>query len=329
VTVRDLRDDDGSLVERLIAHYPFKPYRHYRVWSRVKQDAIMAAEVTRARSTPGAWGIVVGEGDAAAVALVRPLEWDSRFFGLPMARLDWILRGPRAEDGTIAAAVRGVVGRLAAEGVRHVTARVDVGDMAAVSALEAAGFRLMDALVTYFTHPRREPPTVVRELGRIRPFEPGDAEEVLEITAEAYADFRGRFHLDPHLPKGRAQAMYLEWARQCCAGRMADRVAVAENGRGGLLGWASTRRVEPASSVGGITLWNGTLGACRRDSPGAYAGLIRSLAATNHAAGEVTETQTQNHNVATVRILDAVGAKYVRGDYTFHAWLGSHSSTIG
>ena len=42
----------------------------------------------------------------------------------------------------------------------------------------------------------------------------------------------------------------------------------------------------------------------------------------NFAAGEVTETQTQNHNIATVRIYDAVGARYVRGDYTFHAWLG-------
>ncbi len=53
------------------------------------------------------------------------------------------------------------------------------------------------------------------------------------------------------------------------------------------------------------------------------------MAAANHAAGEVTETQTQNHNIATVRILDAVGAKYGRGDYTFHAWLGSQPSMSG
>jgi hypothetical protein len=103
---------------------------------------------------------------------------------------------------------------------------------------------------------------------------------------------------------------------------MADRVVVADNGHGGLHGWASTKRVEPASTAGGITLWAGSLGACRRDKPGAYGGLIRSLAAVNHAAGEVTETQTQNHNVATVRVYDAVGARYVRADYTFHAWLG-------
>jgi hypothetical protein len=159
-------------------------------------------------------------------------------------------------------------------------------------------------------------------VGRLRPYEAADLDQVLDITAEAYRGFRGRFQLDPHLPASRVDAFYLEWARQCCAGVMADRILVADDGEGRVHGWASTRRVEPASSTGGLTLWAGSLGACRRDKPGAYAGLIRRLAFENHQAGEVTETQTQNHNIATVRVYTAVGARYVRGDYTFHAWLG-------
>jgi len=193
--------------------------------------------------------------------------------------------------------------------------------MAMVAVLEGAGFRLMDALVTYFTHPHREPPRPVREVGHVRPMEPGDVDAVLAITKDAYAGFQGRFRLDPHLPPARSDEFYLEWARQCCAGRMADRVVVADDGEGSIHGWASTRRVEPASTVGGIGLWAGSLGACRGDRPGAYAGLIRTLALQNYEAGDVTETQTQNHNIATVRIYDAVGARYVRAEYTFHAWL--------
>jgi hypothetical protein len=321
VTARDLRDADASVLTRLVARYPYKPYRQYRVWSRARQDAILHAEIERTRAVVGHQALMVNDGEAAVVALGRALEWDSAFFGVPMARLDWFLRGPESGSGDLHAAVQAAVARLRAHGIRHVTAKVDVADMDLVAALESAGFRLMDALVTYFTHPHREPPTEVREVGKVRPLEPRDVDEVLAITEAAYAGFRGRFHLDPHLPADRTRDFYLEWARQCCAGRMADRVVVADNGHGGLHGWASTRRVEPASSVGGITLWAGSLGACRADKPGAYAGLIRSLAAVNHAAGEVTETQTQNHNVATVRIYDAVGARFVRADYTFHAWL--------
>jgi hypothetical protein len=322
VTPRDLTSADLPLVDRLVAAYPFKLYRDYRVWSRTRQTAIMSAEVARSLESDQAGALVAGGDEDVAVALFRGLEWDSRFFGVPMARLDWLLRGVQTSPGTLSAAVSGTLDILRARGVRHVTARSDVADMDLVAALEAAGFRLMDGLVTYYTHPRGPAPTSVREVGRVRPLEPADVDEVLAITQEAYHGFRGRFHLDPHLPADRSAEFYLEWARQCCAGRMADRIVVADDGTGNLHGWASTRRIEPASTVGGVTLWAGSLGACRRNRPGAYAGLIRALAAENHAAGDVTETQTQNHNIATVRIYDAVGARYVRSDYTFHAWLG-------
>jgi hypothetical protein len=321
VTVRPLQPDDEPLIDRLSALHAFKPYRHHRVWSRARQHAILLAEVARSRTVEGHVALVGGRGDEAVLGLCRPLAWDSAFFAVPMARIDALLRGPLATDAAVAGVLDAMLASCRAAGLRHVTARVDVADMQAVAALESRGFRLMDALVTYFTHPRREPPTAVREVGRIRPFEARDEAELLDITAEAYQGFRGRFHLDPHLPRERSDAFYLEWARQCCAGQMADRIVVAEDAGRGLIGWASTRRVEPASSVGGVTLWAGSLGACRPDKPGAYAGLIRALALANYEAGEVTETQTQNHNIATVRVYDAVGARYVRGEYAFHAWL--------
>jgi hypothetical protein len=283
---------------------------------------VLRAEVDRTRAAPDSIGVISGRGESAAVALCRPLAWDSAFFGIRMARLDHLLRGDEADSSALAEAVAATIERCRAQAIQHLTARVDVADMDAVAVLERAGFLLMDALVTYFTHPRRKPPTSVKEFGRVRSLEPADTEQVLAITREAYQGYRGRFYLDPHLPRARSAEFYLEWARQCLAGRMADRIVVADDGRGGLHGWASTRRVEPVSSVGGVNVFAGSLGACRRDKPGAYAGLIRALALENYLAGAVTETQTQNHNVSTVRIYEAVGAEYVRADYTFHLWLG-------
>lgn len=319
---RSLVAGDEALVGRLIDLYPFKPYRHYRVWSRARQQAMLRADVDRVRGVGGHVACVAGGGDEAVLALGRPLDWDSSFFGVPMARLDFLLRGPEASPESMALAVTTALERFRAQGIRHVAIRVDVADMQAVAAIEPVGFRLMDALVTYFTHPHKEPPTLVREVGHVRPLAPGDVDAVLDITREAYQGFRGRFHLDPHLPSDRSDELYLEWARQCCVGRMADRVVVADDGQGSIHGWASTRRVEPASTAGGVGLWAGSLGACRRNRPGAYAGLIRALAMENYQRGDVTETQTQNHNIATVRVYSAVGAQYVRADYTFHAWLG-------
>jgi hypothetical protein len=322
VIARLLQEEDAALLDRLIDVHPFKPYRHFRVFSRARQTATLRAEVERTRSTAGSIGVVAGDGRLAAVALCRPLSWDSAFFGVPMARLDHLLRGDRASRESLEAVVAATIADCRTQGIRHLAARVDVADMDAVPVLERAGFRLMDALVTYFTHPRRAPPTAVKEFGHVRPMQASDGDQLVAITREAYQGYGGRFHLDPHLPRERSDEFYVEWARQCVAGRMADRIVVADDGHGGIHGWASTRLLQPVSSVTGVNVFAGSLGACRRDRPGSYAGLIRALALENFQAGAVTETQTQNHNVSMVRIYEAVGAEYARADYTFHLWLG-------
>jgi hypothetical protein len=218
--------------------------------------------------------------------------------------------------------VNAALARFRAIGARHVALKVDAADQDLVAAAEGCGFRLMDAIVTYISHPRRRPPRAVKLVGSIRPFRPEDTEQILEVTREAYTGYRGRFQLDPNLPRDRSEAFYPEWARNCCKGVMADRIFVAEEGDGRLIGWTSVKRAEPASSVGGAALSTGSLGACRRDSPGAYAGLICAAAVENHAAGVLTEAATQSSNIAMVRVLESVGAFYARAEYTFHAWLG-------
>jgi hypothetical protein len=206
--------------------------------------------------------------------------------------------------------------------VQHVSARVDVADIDQVMALESRGFRLMDSLVTYTTRPIKEPPNAVREVGAIRDFQPGDGPALLEIATEAYRGFRGRFHFDPHLQNDRCDAFYVEWARQCLLGTMAETVLVSEGIDGRLLGFLAFKRREPVSTIGGVQVFGGGLGACRVDTPGAYAGLIRAGTVWAHDRHGVAECQTQNYNFPTVRIYEAVGAHYVRAEYTLHCWLG-------
>src|SRR5438876_5987034 len=76
-----------SALDPLIEAYPFKSYRNYRVLSRRRQDDVLSAELRAALEQPGGFG-VMPEGKAPpAAVLVRPLPWDSAFFGLSMARV--------------------------------------------------------------------------------------------------------------------------------------------------------------------------------------------------------------------------------------------------
>jgi hypothetical protein len=321
VSARNLGAGDGPAIDRLIDVYPFKPYRNYRWLPRRRQCAVMKAEVDRTLAAAGRIAAIADTGEAAAVALARPLPWDTAFFGVPMARIDPVLRDDRAGRKAMADALARVLSQSRAAGLRHITARADVADADAIAVFEAQGFRLMDALVTYISHPKRPPPRLVKPVGTVRPYEARDEPQVMDITRLAYRGFRGRFHLDPHIPAARADAFYPEWARSCLEGTMADRVYVADGGGGRLYGWASVKRVEPASTSGGAVIIAGSLGATRPDHPGAYAALIATAARDNHAQGALTEAQTQNFNFPMIRVLEAVGATYARAEYTFHAWL--------
>jgi len=314
---------DAGELGVLVEAWPFKPYRNYRVLSRRRQADVTRAEIDGVLKTAGAR--VCAERDArglAAVVVFQPLPWDSGFFGVPMGRFTHAIRSPEAPRQALVAAVEAGIAHARALGVRHVAARADVADTDAIGVLEDHGFRLMDALATYIVHPRRELPPPPKEMGVLRHYRPEDAEQVLDITREAFRGFRGRFHLDPHLPDERCDELYLEWARKACSFQMADVVLVTEDGHGELHGWTSYRQIEPVSTVGGVPVCGAGLGACRRSHPGAYVGLIRGGTALVHGRGGVSECQTQNFNFATIRVYEAAAMQYVRADYSFHAWLG-------
>ncbi len=307
-------------LQTLVDAYEFKPYRHYRTHTRKEQAAILAAEIDQALAggSFGQW--VTRDGDDAAV-VARLLPWDSEFFGVSMARLDYVLASAGAGLDHLDAALTATLAAARASGVQHLAARVDVADLRTMGLLEAAGFRTMDALVTYIMRPRKDPHPNVRLVGTIRDATPDDTAAIVAITEEAYRGYRGRFHLDPHLSSARADALYLEWARASANRTIADTVIVAEDATGIVNGYLAYRRREPVSSLG-TPVFGGGLGAVRKDSPGAYTGLIQTGSMRAHAAGAVSECQTQNYNFAVIRVYEAAGFHYVRAEYTLHAWLG-------
>ena len=308
-------------LDPLIEAYPFKSYRNYRVLSRRRQDDVLSAELRAALEQPGGFG-VMPEGNAPpAAVLVRPLPWDSAFFGLSMARVH-LLHNDQMPGAILRSLIAAAFTECRDRGMRHLSVRIDVADADVIQALEDAGFRLMDALATYIYPLKRPAPEPMKEMGVLRLFEPQDRDQILDITREAYRGFRGRYHLDPHLPRDRSDELYVEWAKKSCDGEWADVVLVTENGKGELHGWASYRQIEPVSTVGQTAIRGGGLGACRRDRPGAYAGLLRAATERIHGGGAVTEMQTQIFNFATIRLYESVNTQFVRADYTLHTWLG-------
>src|SRR5205085_3018547 len=183
--------DHGDLLKPLIEKYPFNPYRHYRLFARSMQGSILRAELDAVR--PHASVHVAEIDDARSVVVSRRLAWDSGFFGVPMARIDHVFgdRGAAAE-----AALDACLEALCRDGIRHVSARVDGADNETANLLESRGLRLKGGSLVYTARPIKERPRRVRTIGHIRAFDDKDAEQVIAIAEQAFANFRGRFQMD-------------------------------------------------------------------------------------------------------------------------------------
>jgi hypothetical protein len=302
----------------LFQTYAFNPYRNYRAFTRRTQTDVLFAQAEATLGEPETFAFSAGGDEPASAVMARRLPWDSEFFGLPMARIDRIL----GEDtAACQEALTRTLARLRAAGVRHVAARADVADIATAALLQDHGFRLMGGLSTFVARPRREPPNAVRSLGNIRFMRDEDGPELVALATHAFRGFRSRFHADPKLPRERADALYVEWARRCAAREMADVVLVAEGKEGRLLGFNAFRRVEPVSTRSGLLVFGGALGACRPDMPGASLGLVRAGALWAHEHGGVFELQTPFDNFACIAVFEAVGLRLRRSEYDFHLWL--------
>jgi hypothetical protein len=296
--------ENVDILQPFIEKYPFNPYRNYRIFSRSVQTSVVLAELTAILPIAV---VNVGEtSQAQALIVSRPLSWDSSFFGIPMARIEYIF-GDRGSAA--AAALDACLDSLRATGIRHVSVRVDVADIEAAVLLEHRGFRLLGGTLTYTARPKKEPPRRVRMLGRVRPFREHDAEAVVAIAEEAFRDFRGRFHVDSGLARNRVNSFYGEWARRCVTHEMADTVIVSEASDGRLFGFVAFQRREPISTLSGVPVFGSGLAACRPDSPGAYPGLLHRTVACIHEKNGVAEARTQNHNAAAIAIHEAVGMR--------------------
>jgi hypothetical protein len=315
-----MTSDPVQILQCLVPQYRFNPYRAWRAFPQRVQADVLMAEITAARPPKTAASVhVAGNGEAAAVA--RLLEWDSTFFRTPMARIEHVFGENVSARGD---ALEASLKFLQSRDIRHVSANIDAADNEAAVLLERRGFRLSGGAVTYTARPRK-PPVPVTKRGHVRSFRSEDGAELVALAEESLRGLRGRFHLDAALPRDAVESFYIEWARRCISYEMADTVLVSEGPDGRLLGFVAFRRLEPVSTISGVPVFGAGLAACRRDSRGAYPGLLQGAISHAHQSGGMVEVQTQNYNAAAIGVQEAVGLRWRRASYNFHLWLGDHA----
>lgn len=137
--------------------------------------------------------------------------WLSGFLGRPAYRLTDL----SARDG---------MDVVLAQQPMFVTAKCPAADIAAVGRLEAAGFRVIDAALTFDA-------SSLRADAGAKPVRFATAQDRAAVRDLAGRAFRyTRFHLDPALPDALAHRIKAEWAGNYFSGQRGDGMVVAEQG---------------------------------------------------------------------------------------------------
>lgn len=220
----------------------------------------------------------------------RLLEWDSGFFGAPVARVV----GDRLDEARVAA----VLAWCEAHGVSRVECLASP-DPVTVAAAERGGFHLVDVRMELT---RAAAVEALAPVTQVRRAESRDLPALEAAAARLHGD--SRYYADPCISRERADELFRTWIRNSCHG-WADAVFVVDAGAGAAaLGYVTLHR-EPAASRVRI----GLLGVVE-DARGQGHGrrLVEAAAVEAHRRGAVqVSVVTQGRNLAALRLYEGAG----------------------
>ncbi len=169
------------------------------------------------------------------------VPWDSELFGFPVYEIRCGDAAPGVLDARLPAGLAGLAGApcLAVAGLRP-----DAVAQAAV--LTRHGFYPVETILTIELPLHRFRPLAGGRFRAVR-FRPASAADLPALEAIARGAFAtDRFHLDPHLPPGKADARYARWIRTSFeAGE--DLFVLEAFGGESLLGFVLARRPAPGT----------------------------------------------------------------------------------
>lgn len=238
---------------------------------------------------------------SAPAPLCKRLDWDSRFFGLAIARA--------VPDQVDAAGCQAMLQWSADERIDCLYFLAHAEADASNRLLEAHGFERVDERVTL----ERAIPTSPPAAAGARGAQPGDIPALREIAAISHRD--SRFYTDGRFDRGRCDEFYRVWIENSCQG-WADHVVVAEHD-GAAVGYLTVHVKSPELATLGLM---GVEPGLRRHGIGSR--LLDGALAWIAARGiPRVALATQGRNANSNGFFGHAGFVPVARSYWYHRWF--------
>ena len=210
-----------------------------------------------------------------------------------------------------------VLAFCAANQVEFLVARCPTTDIAAVHAMEAAGFQLMETLLYLHFDLKTHPIPKNQSDVLIRPVRPNEVKQVGMLARAAFANYYGHYHADPKLDPRKSTEVYIDWAVRCCTDPAAANLVLVAETEGKMVGFRALRVNSPTQ---GEFILAGVNPEFQRQ--GIYhAFIIEGLKWCREQGLEEVLNSTHVANVAVQRACLHAGFEPAYSWYTFHKWF--------
>jgi dTDP-4-amino-4,6-dideoxy-D-galactose acyltransferase len=242
--------------------------------------------------------------------LVKFLPWDSRFFGLKIARLTTDTLTQKTASEALKQSVREKIDCL------YFLARSD--DASTLVQADHFGFHLVDIRLSFQrllkTEENLKNVAPSRPPVRLRRASSKDSPALNRLAQSSYP--HSRFAIDPHFPRGRQEKMFQRWATQSINGNFDDCVWVAEKGTT-FAGFITCRQTHRHHGRIGLV---GVAPRFRGKSIGTSL-MGQAFQWFQNKGIETVTVVTQGSNIAAQRLYQNCGFRSLSVELWYHRWF--------
>jgi dTDP-4-amino-4,6-dideoxy-D-galactose acyltransferase len=239
------------------------------------------------------------------------LEWDTRFFGFPIARANLNQLAP---DSAAA-----LLDWCQAQGVACLYFLADMGDAPTIRLAEAHGFTWVDLRLTLTARLNGEAGEAGQPPGpEIGPVQPGEVEALQRLARESHYD--SRFFFDQGFPHHLAARLYEVWIAQSCQGGSA--LVLAARDQDTPIGYLACDQVD--ARTGQVSLF--AVDARYRGQGVGRALLRASLHWFREHQLETVRVVTQGRNVPALRLYERAGFQTETIQAWYHRWFAHNDA---
>ncbi len=316
-----------AALETLLAEEPHLEYANFRpIAARGGAAAALHRERWRVADGRIACLVVLEDGRPRAALRLAERPFESRHFGLRMARIDPPVAtdDPPARALALAALYRAGVARARDAGWEHLAARCSSRDREAAWSAQEAGGRWVDTQVSWMcpltgadhaADPSAERRIEVCDRNALAAL-PEDAwKRLADWGGDAFD--RGPLVFDLSLPHARARQIYSEWTTRVMRGEWADAALLAFDGSE-VVAFISMLELPDVSAWSGEKVCGRGLGATLPEFTGLFTAIQREMIRQRPLDAAWMENETQAATVGSINVYAKLGFRYLRSTSSFH-----------